>query len=491
MVNFNFGLGGLTGDDNKKDDSTTNTKDDSAIQDDQIQDQTSTSNVSSDSISTEEVKTATEPVFEEKVKTTDVEDSSPFEDSVPKEETPFEITKNPATNGDSKGLKSLNKEEEEWLKDEKTKTNDSEEKPLSDENSIIENQATEEEASPVEQSADTSSTETKESINDEVNIPTVDPEVSTTETPSKTTVDTNTEEKTNSIVPPIPERNEATSEKEPITSPPISDENLTPTPNTTLPTENKNIVAETNPFPEAAVPVETVIPAPVEPSISVTENNIPEIPTFGQPESTTIVDATEQKTEISNDNISVPTSLDNSNDLLGGEIKNNDTDSNNLFENTNKNELLIDEKVLPEEDPLAPGQIATVGGGTAPLSNHENNGKDILSLDSLEDENSAGRDQTNDDDDQNSSSSTNDPLNTLQKLKNEITKFVKDHNSKIKGYEDQIGELKKKISNEKHILKEKQQNFAKMLEDLTGLATNFSPKEEHKKHHSHKKSEKK
>lgn len=416
MVNFNFGLGGSTNDDDKKDDAVvdptgdTSAQDDSSQQDDShgSQDDTqaqndvqpaaeATENIEKtentepviEEVTTEEkTETTNEPVFEEKAETSrqiaeetsSEEDPSPFVDSNDNDL----ITETQNESNETSTLESQSSEEN-WLN-----KNDTEK--VSDEN-FAEISG---EPAPLPQFGEAPAAPESKADEPVAEVPVA--ELSTEN-------------------PPVSVEKSASIEN----STPLSTENTTP---------------EANPFPEAAVPVvEKVKPttnkivSPIIPEIprkneAQTEIEIdasaPEIPTFGQPE----------KTEPVVEEVVVP-------NFATETPANNDKD------------LFAPAEEIPSIDPLAPTAIATIGGsGTT-------------------------QDDDNDDDEQNSIESA-DPVDTLEKFKNGVTTFVKDHNDKIKEYKKQITDLNKKIREEKNILKNKQQKSAKILEDLNTLVANFS-----------------
>jgi len=89
------------------------------------------------------------------------------------------------------------------------------------------------------------------------------------------------------------------------------------------------------------------------------------------------------------------------------------------------------------------------------------------------------------------STNNQDPLQTLEQLKNDIQSFIDDKNNTIAGHRDHIGDLKAQIKDieaeikqEQKAIKDKKAEFGKMiaeLQDLTGHFDEVKPKKSTKK----------
>lgn len=75
--------------------------------------------------------------------------------------------------------------------------------------------------------------------------------------------------------------------------------------------------------------------------------------------------------------------------------------------------------------------------------------------------------------DSSSNAGNYDPMATIAKVKQDIVAFVDFHKKNIKVHEDEIRKLEVLIRDEKKLLKEKGDGYAKMLKELHGLTQNF------------------
>lgn len=421
MVNFNFGLGGLMGGDDKKDkdnsanssDGSTGIQDDSSVTQNDNQVLSTVEEVSAPipettspdvENTTEEIPTtASEPVFDEKVETTETDiepelnNTTSFDETDTKKDSATENTIDETSNT----VLTTQNNEEDWLNK-------------------------------------------KEDPTEPVSLETETPEIQTFGQP---------------------EQPEVTAKE---TLEPVTDNFAESTPEISEDISATTDSAE-NPFPEASTPViettpvENVAIAPLIPKVPKAQTAIPEIPTFDQPEQPEVkaeetpepvtgnfaessFEIPKKTPIVENIQLDNTTSIEPTLEVPRTEINETIPEEDKY----NEDFLKTDNDSILEENPLAPAAMATIGGSLTRDDNDDDNEGVVKDLDNT------------------------DPVNTLQELKDGITQFVNNHNAKIKEYKDQISELNKKIREEKNILKNKQKKSAKILDDLNTLVANFS-----------------
>jgi len=463
MVNFNFGLGGLGGsDDDKKDDATATTMGDDATQDDAVvaddnsvvTDENPAEKVAESD--TEEKITANEPVFEAEVTTTESDDL-PFVDEAKPDEliAPKIVYENIAEStesADEPALKTMN-QEESWLEDDKKPENtenfaETEEVP---EITAIEAEVVAE--TPAESMADLSAPVVTEPAVDEVVAE------KTAEIPSEVSTETVVEEN------PFPEAAtpiiEAESPKEEIVETTPQETNLFE--ESTENPASPELVERTKEIATEPIVNKPLIPAMPKHESTETSNEIPEIPTFGTPEKTetTLETPTEEIAENPSEEIDLPEFPASPEFIAPAKNPTDDLFATTGTDTTEEVAALDD---FAEIDPLAPAATAIIGGSL--IADDDDDDDDDATQDVLKESVTEVAEIVE--------KSANNPVETLTELKNGITQFVENHNSKIADYKSQISELNKKIREEKHILKNEQRKSQKILTDLNELVASFS-----------------
>ncbi len=508
MVNFNFGLGGLMGDDKKKDDNANPVDDNATAQDDSTQPDTSQQDTAQQDAVVSADETLTEPVAETSAEES-AENSADENPAAPRkavanfdstDESTGEVAEETAT--EETPAKEEGANEPVFDTGETASEETAEANPFATDTPVAEEATTE--TSGITNQADEESWLNNDDSSEPVSLDAETPAMPTFGQPTDETPAESSEEAVS---------DEATAEtSETADTPAMPDFTPAPAaveePTETMEAENtvdenpaKN---EENPFPEPAVPVvegnstEPTAPASNEPFIPAVpkaqtsiletpavenkeeakeESALPEIPTFGQPADETPVKTTDEnpaapRKAVANLAETTETPAPKVPDFLSG--ANNDTaesSTNDLFATT-------DEPVA-EENPLAPAPMATIGEVEATSPAETLSDEDFGLTETAENDlgvNTSQDDTQGDDDDAQSFAEkmTKNPVATLEEFKKSITKFAEEHNSKIEEYNQQIAELKAKIREEKHILREEQKKSAKILEDLNNLVANFS-----------------
>ncbi len=482
MVHFNFGLGGLMiGDDDKKDDSSTSSSansgdgSSSAMPTDTGEQVTASSDENSnlgaevspetpsssetsgemvttpteETVETETSETpetpgdapteenpATDPVFEEKIQTTEVGKGEEVEENETEN-----FAENVENNNSSSGLTTQDSEEN-WLNTEKTPANEESvnletETPTMPTFGQPTEDTAEDEQINLGQTEEVEVQDELKEVKDESMT-----EVSTEENISNDSV--SQENETDASEPEIPTFEQPTSSVESESNMPADESSA----KISEPTEN--------PFPEAAVPASQPLdsekqePATNEPFIPVVPKAQTELPTNENIKTDSVA---EQNIPELTENFAETENKDNSSDFFSNNPPAETTINNSSDDLSTENPI-----TETDSDPLAPAPTAVIGGDLV-SDNEDKNDDNVSDQDMVE---------------ESSSIKTENPVVVLEQFKEKAAGFLEEHNRRIAEYNKKIAELKAKIREEKHILKEEQKKSAKILEELNSLVANFS-----------------